>query len=439
MKSAWIVRLSLAATFVWLVAAVPVLSVYHGGIRPFFSPDRHGNQDFAQYYMGAMVLRHGPMEALYPRPKPGDAQNPGWPGSSTMHPAYEELARRAGVGDAHRFVHPPPMALVVGPLAFLPYPIALWVWSMLMGLCAWGTCVMAARLHAHLRPSHPPSARAVLILLAGCSPLMVKALRVANVTPAVSLAFGAGLCALVTQSRDFRGAAGIVGAGLGKGIGALLLPLALLQHRWRLLWWTVVLSAALLLMAWGFMGARPFLDFFSVILPALQRPDPFDGNQSIYGAFFRAHAGAPLAPALLTTVKGTGLLLHLAAVGLLISKRKAVRTSTPHLLAGAALLTSLSLLFSPFTWDHYTLYLVPLWAWLFYEASSARLLRIAVIAALALTWCPLAAIREGALLPWVPARSHMLLGYVLVAVIAAHRLLRPFPAPAPDPPASRAA
>jgi hypothetical protein len=421
--SARATRLSLAVAFLWLVLAIPFLSVYQGGVRPFFRPLGPDNYDFAQYYMGAVILRAGRTDALYPNPLETARRNPGWPDGSLMHPAYEELALRAGVGNTHRFVHPPPMAVVLWPLSFLSYEKALWAWSFAMGLCAWGTCLLAGRIHEALLP-RGQAARTALILLAAFSPLMMKTLRGANITPLVSLGLGLGLHALVRGSRDVWGAAGIVMAGLAKGIGVVLLPLALIRSRWRIWAWTAGLSAALLLTSLFIMGVAPFLDFLLRIAPAMNQPDPFHGNQSLYGLLFRANAGAPLPPGTIAAVRAAGYVALTGALVLLFLARQRVRDSGPHLCAAAALLTTLSLLFSPFAWDHYSVYLVPAWAWLFWEARQSFGSRVCAWLAISMIWCPLSVIRDGAFVLWIPAQSHMVLGHLLCAGLAAHRLCR---------------
>ncbi|MCI0568246.1 MAG: DUF2029 domain-containing protein [Acidobacteria bacterium] len=378
--------------------------------------------------MGAVILRAGRPDALYPTPFATARRNPGWPDSSRMHPAYEELARRAGVGNTHRFVHPPPMALLLWPLSFLPYDKALWAWSLGMGMCAWGTCLLSGRIHAALLPREH-AARSALILLAAFSPLMMKTLRGANITPLVSLALALGLSALIRGSRNVWGAIGIVVAGLGKGVGALLLPLAFVRRQWRILMWTLGLSAAILLASLLVMGIQPFLDFLLRIMPAMNQPDPFNANQSLYGFLFRARAGTALPPGIVTTVRAVGYAALTAALVLVLLARQQVRESAPHLCAAAALLTALSLVFSPFAWDHYSLYLVPAWAWLFWEARQSRGALVCALLAIALIWCPLAAIRDGSLVRWMPAQSHMLLGHLLCAGLATRRLCQRRPGP----------
>jgi hypothetical protein len=320
------------------------------------------------------------------------------------------------------------MALLLWPLSFLSYGEALWAWSLGMGMCAWGTCLLCGRIHAALLPRQH-AARSALILLAAFSPLMMKTLRGANITPLVSLSLALGLSALIQGTRNVWGAIGIVVAGLAKGVGALLLPLAFIRRQWRMLTWTIGLSATILLASLLVMGVQPFLDFLLRIMPAMNQPDPSNANQSIYGLLFRARARTPLPPGTVTAVRAVGYAAWIAALVLVLLARQQVRESAAHLCAAATLLVALSLVFSPFAWEHYSLYLVPAWAWLFWEARQSRGARVAALLAIALIWCPLSTIRDGSLVRWMPAQSHMLLGHLLCAGLATHRLWRGRPGP----------
>jgi hypothetical protein len=78
-------------------------------------------QDYPQYYMGGLMALNGAWDSMYPIPNPGSHTNPGFVGNSTLRPRYRELALSHGVSEESvRFMQPPPLALLLAPLALMP-------------------------------------------------------------------------------------------------------------------------------------------------------------------------------------------------------------------------------------------------------------------------------------------------------------------------------
>lgn len=113
-----------------------------------------------------------------------------------------------------------------------------------------------------------------------------------------------------------------------------------------------------------------------------------------------------------------------ACTCLLIARRRAQITASPSAcMAAAASLILPLLLFGPIAWEHYYVYLCPLWGWLVWEAGLSRWSAIAAWGAIALTWAPLA------IAPWLklrePLLSHMLAGGIVMLGLALRRLVQP--------------
>jgi hypothetical protein len=104
--------------------------------------------DFPQYYMAGLIAKTGAWESLYPQPIVGSEINPGNPEGSALQPRYAQLAIAAGVElDTFRFIQPPPVALLLMPLALLPFKISYVVWMSLLVLATWGIGVQAGRIY----------------------------------------------------------------------------------------------------------------------------------------------------------------------------------------------------------------------------------------------------------------------------------------------------
>ena len=395
-----------------------------------------GFEDFGQYYMGGVIACEGAWEALYPMPLPGATKNAGWRDGSTMKPAYGALARSRGVGDVNRFVLPPPMAIVFAPLALLPWREAAWVWAALMILCGWGVAVLAGRLY-EIAAGNPSRVAGALCLLVATSPLMRRAIGTSQISPLVALCAGAGILAL-WRRRDLCASAAIVAGGLAKVATIALLPLAALLGRIRLLATVAILTAAVVIVSLLATGLDPFLEFAGEIAPTLRHSSAWRGNQSIAGFMLRVTGETALPEAAATALSLSRILLFGAVFTLIWRARRVIASSAPSLMAAAAALLLSLLILSPIFWEHYFVYLCPLWGWLAWEASLSWRRAIIAGAAVASTWAPLA------IAPWLklrePLTSHMLAAAILMLGLAVSRLLAESPSQgAAGPPPGTAA
>src|SRR6185295_14882450 len=95
----------------WLLVVIPASQVV-----------RTSYDDFSQFYVGAIVARAQRWDALYPVPRPDGSFNPGFESTATPKAALSEIATRHGVFHIpYFFIQPPPVALLLLPLAWLHF------------------------------------------------------------------------------------------------------------------------------------------------------------------------------------------------------------------------------------------------------------------------------------------------------------------------------
>ena len=111
----------------------------------------------------------------------------------------------------------------------------------------------------------------------------------------------------------------------------------------------------------------------------------------------------------------------LGLLALLVLRRNVLSDNRACICAACAALLTWMLIFSPICWEHYLIYLCPLWGWLAWTSRQSRVMRIIVAAAIALTWLPLSRVKLT--LP-EPVASHMLWGMILIFGMALKVLLQ---------------
>jgi hypothetical protein len=139
----------------------------------------HEYHDFTGLYMGGVVAREGAWADLYPIPVPDAVRPPGAPDASSMRPGYARLAAERGVPDWIRFIHTPPVAVALSPLALLSLRTAHLVWPLLSVafaiVIAWQAGAVFARL-----ADRPTILRGAIVLLVAVSPTMYQACRMGS-------------------------------------------------------------------------------------------------------------------------------------------------------------------------------------------------------------------------------------------------------------------
>lgn len=396
-------RLAWLAAALWLLFGMPVSGLW-----------RATDQDFPQFYLAGKVARAGTWDDLYPIPLSASRNNPGAPDDSLMRPAYAQAAREAGQSSPCRFIQPPPNALWCWPLAFLPYRTANILWLFLSGAAA---LLLIRQTILLYRAAGGASLRGelLLILFLAFSPSTYRAIRVGNVSLFVACTCGAVLLSLV-RPRPLAGGACLFWGALAKYAPAVLVPLLVARRRWRELLLAAGLGAAAVLLAWIVMGTAPFTTFARDIAPTLGRPILHRGNQSLTG-FAARMSGGEVAPWLAHMLTATRALTGILLIGATLLLRQRLERPLPCLAAGGALLAWL-LAMSPIAWEHYCVYLFPVWGVLC--AAPGRVTRWFAFIAMLLAWYPLNLnLTFRAHAPELLA-SHLLWSYLLAMLLCVH-------------------
>jgi len=348
--------------------------------------------DFGQYYMGGLIAREGQWDSLYPIPKPGSEDHPGYPHASILRPKYAELMRAAGVDDNARFILAPPVALLCIPFTLINYKAANGVWVLLMSVCLWLVALQAARIYRNLQ--HRPSrVEGLLVVFIACSPLCRFAMRIGNVTPFVGLCVGAAAIGLIGEDR-IRSPLGLVLGALGKFVTLVLVPLYVLVRKWRVLALFLLVLILINLATITLSGKQPYVTFLAAIVPTLDRPSEGVMNLSVHGFLLNVY-GRGRVPRAASDIVRTGelVLILLGATGLLRSLGGLSKDAAKLFAASLAMIGGV-LIFSPQTWGHYLVYLLPFWGYLVWESQQSLCSRWIVVGALPFLWAPPAAIRS---------------------------------------------
>jgi hypothetical protein len=384
-------------------------------------------QDFSQYYMGALMARAGQWDAIYPQPLPGSIYNAGWGDQSAVREPYRAMGERHGINEfGFRFIQSPPVAALFIPLTFLEHPTAYKVWIAILSLCAWGVALQAARVYTIAR-GREDMAAGVVILAIACSVLAYRAVRVGNVSPVVGLCIGTIVLDLLrprpaTGSNILAGMAMTVGA-LAKYATPVLAPIHAVLNRWAPLLWSAAVMLLILAGTWAMSGTAPFREFATSIAPTLGRSHPHRANQSVEGLILRATGHATLPPRWMLAMRAAQLVTLALLLWLVARNRRELPRHAPLVCAAAGSMICWLLIFGPLYWEHYPVYLCPLWGWLAWEARLSRARMVLAVAAVALTWVPIPAI-PGVRLP-EPINSHILASTLIILGLAIARLAGP--------------
>ena len=348
-------------------------------------------QDFPQYYMGGVIAAERAWDAMYPIPHAGSRFNAGFDDHSTMRPRYRELALERGLSEhLVRYIQPPPLTLLLAPLALLPFRFSILVWHTLLALAAFGVGVTAAEMYRLSRGGTSSRTGGLLILLVCCSPIAHRWVRVGNMSAVVGGLIGYAMLELARRDGP-RGAAALVLGAMSKYAILVLAPLYLSARRWRTIAWAVAMTGVWVGLSLLFMGSGPFVTFATEVVPTLGRSSGIVNNQALY-AFVRSLAGLrehdptphamDLAFAVVRAVSFAGV------VGLVLARGPTYWRRAAHVFAGGAALVSWLLIFSPIFWEHYQAYLTPFWGWLAYEAARSRARAALALLAIGLAFAP---------------------------------------------------
>lgn len=398
----------------WLLISVPI------GMRL-----RPTMPDFGQFFVGGIIAQRGEWKSLYPIPVRRSRDNAGLVTHSNAKPLWLAISKEHDVADFTHFILPPPSALLFIPFAWMSYAHAYWTWMFLLCLCTWGAALTAAHLYRTIHGS-PSRTEGLLSLLIVFSPMTARAIRVANVSPPIALILGFAILALLADRKSVRGVGAIVLGALLKYATLVLLPLVVAMRRWRMLLAASALGLLLLVVTWVAAGTAPFVEFFTKISPTLSRPSAYLGNQSLPGLLARVF-GRPLDPPVVWSLNAARFLTLGAILSLIFAQRRDAWLKPINVVAAAALLMSWLLIFSPIAWEHWPIFLCPVWGWLLWEARDPGLRGGVAIGSLALMYFPAGILQVRGFLTYQltfpePFNSWQLWGVSLLFGLAAWRL-----------------
>jgi len=246
------------------------------------------------------------------------------------------------------------------------------------------------------------------VLAAAASPVVWRAVRLGNLSVFAALAVGLTAWGLVRR-RETATAAGVFLGGLAKYTAVVYAVPALILRQWRAVVAVAVAGAALTGVSLWWLGWGPHGVWLSEIAPTLKRPSFF--GYGVRGSLIRwLHDRGPAQANYEHGLPG-GVELAVRAVSLAVlgagvlgmwRRRAWLRADGFGVLTAVVVLTSWLLLFGPVVWEHYFLFLVPLWGWVLVEMErvwrDARPLKRAppqvwvatvwVGVVFAVLWCP---------------------------------------------------
>lgn len=396
-------RICIAVALFWLSVTVPAGLVY----RPTVP-------DFSQFYTGGTLVSLGKWNALYPVPWRGSLDNAGL--HSYGKHDWVVMSNKRGAPDYTHFILPPPSALLFVPLSFLTYIQAFWIWTFLLAASVLGVAVIAADL-LRMIMKQETQWEGILVLLIALSPMTARSIRISNVTPFIALSIAFTLRALI-RNEPFRGGTALIVGSLLKYATLILAPLILIMRRWSILAWAVALTETAIGVTLLIAGTRPFAEFGQVILPTLSRPSAYLGNQTLAGLLART-LGRPIpmyASEFLGNLRAAALT---AVVFALFRLRRPERQTPVNILAACGLLISWLLVFSPIAWEHWAIFLCPIWGWVLWEAMHPGWRRVTAITSLALMYFPAGIIQVQGFATYAiqlpePLNSSQLIGFMLL-------------------------
>jgi hypothetical protein len=280
----------------WFLLLYPSLNLFFWDHLPQKMRSTHESCDFSQYYSGAMVARYGLWDCLYPVASPeiygkepkfkplihtplfqeSDSRKGNWnfypqinlPKCSSIAPRLSELCDQLQGG--FHYAYPPPLALLLEPLAFLNYERASDAWFTLMCFSYFGMGFYASRIFRSLQGGGTKLEGFIAMLPmipTFLSSTMSCTFEIGNVSPLLGFLITLFAYSWI-QNRQILLGIGMIPLLLFKGIGLTWCPLFFMRPvKFKTLLTlsllTLLLNLSFILMA----GVGPYQVFFTEIVP----------------------------------------------------------------------------------------------------------------------------------------------------------------------------
>lgn len=386
-------RIALAVAALWFLGLYPALNLFlpswlPGSLRPT-------QCDFGQYYAGAFVAKNGLWEALYPIPRPEVYNQPPQfrprfdtplfhkeklgrskvyypsianPAASDFRPQLLERCPELQENLSFRYMYPPPLALLLRPLAWMDYETARQHgWPILSMAALFGLALFSARIHRLLAGREAYAQGLIMAAVTIFSFRGRTGIVDGNVTPILGFLIAFAAYAWMKQWQAGAGVA-MIPLLLFKSITLTWCPLLLLGAvRWKTLLTLAVLTLGLNGAMLQIAGTAIYREYFVEVLPRLAKPV----GSGIVAVVFRDFGVFP-----------SGFYFGLQLVLCLLLyfgywKHLRAPNAGNHGAAIAATLAGTLAVFCTFNfavWDHYfpNYLFFPFLGWLAWEAAQAR-------------------------------------------------------------------
>ena len=282
----------------WFLGVYPLLNLFHPSwlperVRPYYC-------DFGQYYAGAMAAKQGIWECLYPTVNTAvydaapkfqprfktflfDERNakgnalfyPPITNCGIFHPKLLKYCPELQTEsyDSFRFMYPPPLALLLQPLAYFDFKTSAYhVWPILLMSALFGLAYFSSRIHRLFRGGVSYTEGLILVAFLFASFLGHMGIAENNATPILGFLI---VFSVYAWMKDWQCGVGIamIPLVLFKAIGLNWCPLLLLR---RIQWKTILTSAFLTVLLNGLViylaGSGVYRTYFSDMLPKLVMP-----------------------------------------------------------------------------------------------------------------------------------------------------------------------
>jgi len=281
-------QICLLLSALWLIIIYPSIN-WFCPFYPLGTGKQNSHIDFFQYYAGAVVVRHGIWDALYPIPKPDVYDRPNHfipkyktflfnPTVAGRDPAFYPEVNTSNASDCapelktyfpeinhYFYFYPPPAALLLWPLSFVSFNFAancLWptisMWSLFVA------SFFASRIHRLFRQTDSYTEGLIILACALFSYRGQTHINAGNITPILSALIAFSSYALIRR-RLFAFSCAYVPLVLFKTIGLMWLPLLLINRAyWRTLIYLTIITLLLNGIVVELAGVGVYQKFFSL-------------------------------------------------------------------------------------------------------------------------------------------------------------------------------